>query len=1118
MPDEVLSFDEILKKELADLRERRAKVFDTPVPAPPENQPAIDQAHQFRAFGVALSGGGIRSATFNLGILQGLAQRKLLPRIDYLSTVSGGGYIGTWLHSVIRRKHDGDVCAARRRLDPVANPVPGPAEQDPITFLRKYSSYLAPRNGVFSADSWVIAGIWFRNMLLNQFILIPFLAALICLALIAGCWMRSTPEASGLSAWTVPLAAFLLLGIAVCNAGWNLSQISAWEFEKRGDPRKSRAWPTVSGVLAACLCAFWLHWDPRGEVTLPIPLLNLTIQYWVVVTAAMLVLFVLLQTLGGFFGCYTHHHKFKWMVWLHVLWMPTVSAGVSSGALYFIMSAISRFTNSWPPVIWGPPALAACLVLGVVLLVGLMGADFPDAAREWLARVGTVIAMNCFIWIVGVGLSVYGPYGLAWLGLNYGGAAIAALLAWAGSTFAGVQAGKSVRTNGAPEDEKPSKVSEIVAAVAPIVFIVGLLILIAAACHLAIGKMGHRYEGFVASQPASPADNDGRTRVEVAIPGSAPIVKVDAPNCCNKPDKKAEYNNWFAGLAPFVAKYQDVLNQDTCHYAKWILLVCGGIAILLPLRFNINEFSMHHFYKNRLVRCYLGAGNADKRKPNRFTGFDPRDDLNLADLTPQAPDPYYGPYPIVNTALNLNAGAELATQERKASSFVFTPEYTGFDPPDGPEFSAPYLADGGYRKTKGFFSPAGPKIGTAMSISGAAASPNWGYHTSAPVAFLLTVFNVRLGWWVGNPRRLCKWESQCPSKRPGPLYGFLWLLWELIGQTTGASSYVYLSDGGHFENLGLYELVRRRCRYIIVGDGEQDNSYTFESLGGAIRKCRADFGVEIDIDVEQIRTADAAKRTHCVVGTIIYPETAPENEREAISEGCQAPADSRIHGWILYFKSSLTGDEPEDVKQYRASHPDFPHQTTLNQFFTESQFESYRRLGLHLVDSAFENIGDLDDTCRAAPNRYSDDTLRSLFQRMAALWYGPSPLAPGVATKHADAYSALLKRMCDDKDLEFLDATVVVRDPAGPVIAAPAAGSAPDRKAFFFVLDLIQLMENVWFDFGMDVERNRNNPKNQGWVSVFRHWNRQPYFKAVWTQVRKNYNPLFGDFVDMMAE
>ena len=183
----------------------------------------------------------------------------------------------------------------------------------------------------------------------------------------------------------------------------------------------------------------------------------------------------------------------------------------------------------------------------------------------------------------------------------------------------------------------------------------------------------------------------------------------------------------------------------------------------------------------------------------------------------------------MNAALNLNAGSELAQQERKAASFVFTPAFCGFaaahtDADD--RVMNKRFERQGYRQTVGYGYPNGPDIGTAMAISGAAANPNSGYHTSGPMAFLLTVFDARLGWWLGNPR------YADASALPGPLFALKYLFAELLGLTTARSPFVNLSDGGHFDNLGLYELVRRRCRYIIVGDAEQDGGLTFESLGG----------------------------------------------------------------------------------------------------------------------------------------------------------------------------------------------------------------------------------------------------------------------------------------------
>src|SRR5262249_38400026 len=157
-------------------------------------------------------------------------------------------------------------------------------------------------------------------------------------------------------------------------------------------------------------------------------------------------------------------------------------------------------------------------------------------------------------------------------------------------------------------------------------------------------------------------------------------------------------------------------------------------------------------------------------------------------------------------------------------------------------------------------------LGTAVTISGAAASPNSGYHSSPAVTALLTIFNARLGAWLGNPHDQEAWTAR------GPTYGLFHLLRELFGLTDDRGKYVYLSDGGHFENLGVYELVRRRCRYIVACDAGCDAQHNFEDLGNLIRKCRSDFGIPIEIDHGSLRrTIDGGRtRWHCAIGQVRY--------------------------------------------------------------------------------------------------------------------------------------------------------------------------------------------------------------------------------------------------------
>ncbi len=237
--------------------------------------------------------------------------------------------------------------------------------------------------------------------------------------------------------------------------------------------------------------------------------------------------------------------------------------------------------------------------------------------------------------------------------------------------------------------------------------------------------------------------------------------------------------------------------------------------------------------------------------------------------------------------------------------------------------------DYGYRPTAQYAYPndMGPGIGTAMAISGAAVNPNQGYHSSSGTAFLLTVFNVQMGWWTGNPRK-STWQQSDPK------FGLAYIINNLVGQTNTRNEFISLSDGGHFDNMGLYELVRRRCAVIILGDSEQDEKFTCEGFANAIRRCRIDFGAEIDIDIHDIvKREERLSKAHFVTGTIKYDDNTPT-------------------GVLLYIKSSITGDEPVDVTEYASKNPTFPHQTTADQFFDEEQFESYRKLGMHIADKA----------------------------------------------------------------------------------------------------------------------------------------------------------------------
>jgi hypothetical protein len=359
-----------------------------------------------------------------------------------------------------------------------------------------------------------------------------------------------------------------------------------------------------------------------------------------------------------------------------------------------------------------------------------------------------------------------------------------------------------------------------------------------------------------------------------------------------------------------------------------ILRLVIGIALLLVFSWalgswlNVNRFSLHEMYRNRLARAFLGAANPTRRGDG-FTNFDEHDRVDLRGLTTPVTLGGRRLFPMINTAMNLTSGTRTAWTERKAASFTMTPLHCGSAAldDDGVGVFVPTADYGGVP-----FSPVGIQLDTAITISGAAVSPNAGYHSSPTTSFIMTLFNARLGAWMPNPAKATAEEMRL-SKPPN---SFSALIAEMFGQTNDKLRAVYLSDGGHFENLGLYEMLRRRCAVILAVDAGCDPEYQYYDLGNAIRKARIDLGVEITFFPNEQPLQHVAPARSFLRAQISYPRTA----------GLAAST-----GVLLYLKSHMTSDIPADVMAYAAANPAFPHETTGNQFFTESQFESYRCLG-----------------------------------------------------------------------------------------------------------------------------------------------------------------------------
>jgi len=404
-------------------------------------------------------------------------------------------------------------------------------------------------------------------------------------------------------------------------------------------------------------------------------------------------------------------------------------------------------------------------------------------------------------------------------------------------------------------------------------------------------------------QPGSAAVAAGSTTPPATMSTSAAGAAMTAP-----PAAKKKPGLWLTSPAdrpPFQGEAGQVLLAIAALF---------GLGNLMGYFVSVNRFSLQGMYRNRLIRAYLGASNT-RRRPNLFTGFDERDNLRMHALRTTK-----RPLHVVNMALNLVAGNDLAWQQRKAESFTATPLHCG----------APDL---GFRRAEVYGGQHGISLGTAVATSGAAANPNMGYHSSPALTFIMTLFNARLGIWLGNPGKLGRYTAA----RGGPRISSRVIFEEAMGQTDCTHPYVNLSDGGHFENLGLYEMVRRRCRFILVCDAGGDPTHAFEDLGNAIRKIRIDLGISIDFD-DRIHVyakarpgaAVPADARYCAIGTIRYQQV----------DGGKAP-----EGALIYLKPAICDTEPYDVTNYAKSSATFPHETTADQWFSESQFESYRALG-----------------------------------------------------------------------------------------------------------------------------------------------------------------------------
>ena len=358
------------------------------------------------------------------------------------------------------------------------------------------------------------------------------------------------------------------------------------------------------------------------------------------------------------------------------------------------------------------------------------------------------------------------------------------------------------------------------------------------------------------------------------------------------------------------------------------LVIITLFSLVLGVMVNLNYISIHRYYRDRLMETFMpdiqdalsnktkAAVGADKARLSSFS-FDPDSSSARSPGTP---------YHIVNTNIVLVNSKVAKYRDRGGDNFILSPEYCGSNAT-------------GWCSTEEFM---GGKmtLATAVAVSGAAANPNTGVGGAGLtrnkfLSLVMSLLNLKLGYWASNT------GEQRTKIDPNHFFPGCYSFGNALGIRgfREDKKFVQLSDGGHFENMAVYELVRRRARLIFVCDGGADPIASFSDFQTTVRRVEDDFGAKIKVDddlgpdnIVPVNKSGAE-----------YPK-----EREFAKLGFmkgEVTYSDGSKGTIIYLKTTLIKDVSFKVKGYAAANPDFPDQSTADQFFDEVQFEAYRELG-----------------------------------------------------------------------------------------------------------------------------------------------------------------------------
>jgi hypothetical protein len=773
--------------------------------------------------GIGLSGGGIRSASLSLGVMQALAESDLLKRFDFLSTVSGGGYTGGslqwWWYRGAREDGTRDT-QTKFGLGPQDFPY-GPAHaegkigQDTLgrahanlTYLRSHSSYLTPGNGL---TMWSLLAVLLRTVFISLFIWIPLLAAVFALLHAVdlaylepiaqdhavpnpfwnGVALRWTDNCTPATACEVQYRALYALALYLFYALTALFGVAGLIFAcvSRAPQNGSAVWtvpPLVAlmGGAAWSLQYLWMRFDAFDP-----GMVALVVFLGIVLLTALVVVAAEIFTPPSMNASYWLRRFFEWV--LGAVFIPTL----------------------------------ALPVLATVPLIPLLATSAADANK--LTAAGVVGLLS------GIGSALYGYY-----------------------TFL--------------KNIVPSLVGQIAATVGAILYLYATLVI---AYFLSLLWLG------------------------LPVGGDFPY------------------------LVP-------ALQAAFC------------LAAFLSIFANINYVGLHRFYRDRLMEAFMPTDKAVSEQLSKSSPV--ADNLLVSELAKNITGTGLPPIPylLINTNVILVDDKTHKFAVRGGDNFVISPLFVGSSATEWQDTDA-------YIRAKGPLT-----LASSVAASGAAVTASAGYIgtgiTMNPlVKAVMSLLNIRLGLWVPNPRRGRIWPfNSIPTfLHPGLQLGIF------FNRHSSKSRFLELTDGGHFENLGLYELIRRKLPIILVVDGEADPTISLSSLVSAAHRIEEDFQATLTFldgkGPERLimRKADG------------YPVDLRRAKAPYLL--AQINYSNDTHGVLIYIKSTLIERLDFTTAGYLAANPAFPHQSTADQFFDPQQFDAYRYLG---YQSAQRMIAELDLT------------------------------------------------------------------------------------------------------------------------------------------------------------